>query len=104
MSRLAPAIVPEKKNHPILLRLPDSLHERLQAAAERTTQGRQDIIRSGIIAELDRLDAQASNIAPDLANRIHEAQRLGLDVRAVLSSAIARAVCSARPDPFPHRD
>lgn len=80
----------EKKTNPILLRLPDSLDARLKRAARQHVRGRQQIIRDGLVSELERLEATRGSVTAAEARAIAAARRVGLDpVEALLCATNA---------------
>jgi len=79
----------EKKVNPILLRLPDSLYGRLAQMEQKLNRGKQVIIRDGLVAELDRMDAQQSGATVDELRALAACRHLGIDPVLALKSASA---------------
>lgn len=101
----------EKLTELVRARLSPTLKTRVAELVRETGASESDIVRYPLeaywpetrqhfLAQAGRAEA----VEPHLMRKIGEAARLGINVEHVIASAIARAVCSARPDPFPHRD
>lgn len=84
----------DKKVVPILLRLPESLGERLETASILHHRGRQEIIRQGLVAELARLEAAALPVTPAELKSIASFKKVTGDASIVptLSAAMRDSV------------
>lgn len=78
----------EKLSAPKLVDLPPTLRSRLNKAAANRNESANEIIRRGLVAELDRMDAELSIEARRMAKLNELAKAHGGDIDAVLDQLL----------------
>lgn len=75
---------------PVFYRLRKDVSDRLDCVSRTHMRDRNDIARDGLVREIARLEASAAPVSPDLLKLVTEAQRMGVDVPAVLRSELQK--------------
>lgn len=92
----------------ILLRLTEQLHKRLEAQVTGNPRGRQVYIRQALAEKLDRDEAAASGVSPEVARAVAEFKQItgGTDetlVETLAFVAKAKLAASGCTGPVHHR-